>query len=137
MVGFPHDGHRDWILKWFLAGLLLLSLGCNKSYDITIAKVTIPVPNAMTKTAAEPGEISFLGFTGGKETFVGKLSTQEIVEFYQAELPRQGWKPSVNLLSGDAMLAYGKENHSLFISVIQQNSQTELTLTVAGIRKFR
>lgn len=95
------------------------------------------MPKALQKTSAEPAEVSFLGFTGGKEIFIGILSTQEIVEFYQAELPRRGWKPSLNLLGGNAMLAYAKENHSLFISVTRQDSQTELTLTVAGIRKTR
>ena len=117
----------------FLLAALVLSNGCARSYDETIAGVVIPVPKGMTRDTEKPVEISLLGFGAGQATFHGVMETEKIVEFYAKELPARGWQPNMNLRSGGAMLAYGKESKTLLIGVGQQDGKTTLTLSVGGM----
>jgi hypothetical protein len=118
-----------------LVTLLLLSSACARSYDETIAGVTVPVPKAMKRGSEKPAEMSLLGFGAGRATFQGNMDTDEIVEFYKKELPARGWQSNMNLRSGGAMLAYGREGHTLLIAIGKQESTTVLTLTVTGLTR--
>ena len=120
-------------LSYFLAALVLI--GCGGSRDETISGVTLPVPSAMKKGSEKPVEISFLGFGAGQVTFHGAMETTKLVEFYQKEMPARGWQPSMNLLSGGAMLAYSKDGKSVLIGIGKQNGETVLSLTVGGVGK--
>ena len=115
--------------------LLVLSSACARSYDETIAGVTVPVPNAMKRGSEKPAEMSLLGFGAGQATFQGNMNTDEIVEFYKKELPARGWQSNMNLRSGGAMLGYSKEGHTLLIGVGKQENTTVLTLTVTGLTR--
>ena len=115
--------------------LPLLLIACGGSRDETISGVTIPVPNAMKKGSEKPVEISILGFGAGRATFHGNLETDKLVEFYKKEMAARGWQPSMNLLSGGAMLAYSKDGKSVLIGISKQNSETVLSLTVGGVGK--
>ena len=84
-------------------------VACGGLRDETISGVTIPVPSAMKKGAEKPVEISILGFGAGQATFHGNMEIDKLVEFYKKEMPARGWQPSMNLLSGGAMLAYSKD----------------------------
>ena len=117
-----------------LAALGLLS-GCARSYDETIAGVVVPVPNGMTRGSDKPVEMSLLGFGAGQATFYGSMDTEEIVRFYNKELPGRGWQPNMNLRSGGAVLAYSKEGKTLLIGVGQQAGKTTLTLSVGGVAR--
>jgi len=120
-------------LSYFLAALVLI--GCGGSRDETISGVTLPVPSAMKKGSEKPVEISFLGFGAGQATFHGDMESNKLVEFYQKEMPARGWQPSMNLLSGGAMLAYSKDGKSVLIGIGKQNGETVLSLTVGGVGK--
>ncbi len=120
-------------VSYFLIAIMLAS--CGGSRDETISGVTVPVPSAMKKGSEKPVEISFLGFGAGQATFHGDIETNKLVEFYQKEMPARGWQPSMNLLSGGAMLAYSKDSKSLLIGISKQNSETVLSLTVGGVGK--
>ena len=120
-------------LSYFLIALMLAA--CGGSRDETISGVTIPVPSAMKKGTEKPVEISILGFGAGQATFHGNMETDKLVEFYKKEMPARGWQPSMNLLSGGAMLAYSKESKSVLIGISKQNSETVLSLTVSGVSK--
>ena len=115
--------------------LLVLSSACARSYDETIAGVTVPVPKAMKRGSEKPAEMSLLGFGAGQATFQGNMNTDEIVEFYKKELPARGWQSNMNLRSGGAMLGYSKEGHTLLIGVGKQENTTVLTLTVTGLTR--
>lgn len=120
-------------VSYFLIAIMLAS--CGGSRDETISGVTVPVPSAMKKGSEKPVEISFLGFGAGQATFHGDIETNKLVEFYQKEMPARGWQPSMNLLSGGAMLAYSKDSKSLLIGISKQNDETVLSLTVGGVGK--
>ena len=113
---------------------LLLS-ACGGSRDETISGVTIPVPSAMKKGSEKPVELSFLGFGAGQATFHGNMETDKLIEFYKKEMASRGWQPSMNLLSGGAMLAYSKDGKSVMIGIGKQNDETVLSLTVGGVGK--
>jgi hypothetical protein len=115
--------------------LALTSSGCGGSYEETISGVKVPVPNAMTKNAEKPAEVSFLGFGAGQASFHGKMETDKVVEFYKKELAARGWEPNMNLQSGGAMLAYTKEGKTLLIAVGKANDDTTLSLTLGGMGK--
>jgi hypothetical protein len=112
-----------------------LLIGCSRSQDETIAGVTVPVPISMTRNAEKPVEMSLLGFGAGQATFHGDMDTEKIVEFYKKEMPARGWQTNMNVRSGAAMLAYGKEGKTLLIGVSQQDGKTNLTLTVGGMAR--
>ena len=120
-------------LSYFLIALILTA--CGGSRDETISGVTVPVPSAMKKGSEKPVEISFLGFGAGHATFHGNMESNKLVEFYQKEMPARGWQPSMNLLSGGAMLAYSKDGKSVMIGIGKQNGETVLSLTVGGVGK--
>jgi hypothetical protein len=120
-------------LSYFLIALTLTA--CGGSRDETISGVTVPVPSAMKKGSEKPFEISFLGFGAGQATFHGNMESNKLVEFYQKEMPARGWQPSMNLLSGGAMLAYSKDGKSVMIGIGKQNGETVLSLTVGGVGK--
>ena len=120
-------------LSYFLIAIVLGA--CAGSRDETISGVIIPVPNAMKKGSEKPVELSFLGFGAGQATFHGDMETDKLVEFYKKEMPARGWQPSMNLLSGGAMLAYSKEGKSLLIGISKQSGETVLSLTVGGVGK--
>jgi hypothetical protein len=113
--------------------VLTLSSGCAGSYDETIAGVSIPVPKGMTRSTEKPVEMSLLGFGAGQATFHGNMDSEKIVEFYKKEMAARGWQSNMNLRSGGAMLAYGKEGKTLLVGVGQQEGKTSLTLTVGGM----
>jgi hypothetical protein len=119
-------------LTILLFAALALSNGCARSYDETIAGVSVPVPKAMTRSTEKPVEMSLLGFGAGQATFQGKMAADEIVEFYKKELPSRGWQTSMNVRGGSAMLAYTKEGNTLLIGVGKQSGATDLILTVGG-----
>ena len=120
-------------LGYFLLAVILTA--CAGSRDETISGVTVPVPSAMKKSSEKPVEISFLGFGAGQATFHGDMESNKLVEFYQKEMPARGWQPSMNLLSGGAMLAYSKDGKSVMIGIGKQNGETVLSLTVGGVGK--
>ena len=119
--------------RLFFLILLALPTGCSRSQDETIAGVTVPVPKSMTRNADKPVEVSLLGFGAGSATFHGDMDPEEIVEFYKKEMPARGWQTNMNVRSGGAMLAYGKEGKTLLIGVGRQDGKTHLTLTVGGM----
>jgi hypothetical protein len=118
-----------------LLAALLLCNACARSYDETIAGVTVPVPKDMKRSGEKPAEMTLLGFGAGHATFQGNMDTEKIVEFYNKELPARGWQSSMNLRSGGAMLAYSKEGKTLLIGIGRQRDMTELTLTVGGVSR--
>lgn len=120
-------------LRYFLIAVLLAA--CGGSRDETISDVTIPVPSAMKKGTEKPVEISILGFGAGQATFHGNMETDKLVEFYKKEMLERNWQPSMNLLSGGAMLAYSKEGKSVLIGISKQSNETVLSLTVSGVGK--
>lgn len=120
-------------LSYFLTAVMLAA--CGGSRDETISGVTIPVPSAMKKGTEKPVEISILGFGAGQATFHGNMETDKLVEFYKKDMPARGWQPSMNLLSGGAIIAYSKESKLVLIGISKQNSETVLSLTVSGVGK--
>jgi hypothetical protein len=117
-------------VPWLL--LCLFASGCGGSYDETIAGAAVPVPKAMTRSGDQPVEVSLLGFGAGHATFHGDMTTEELIEFYKMEMPARGWQPNMNLRSGGAMLAYGKEGKTLLVGVGKQEGKSTLTLTVSA-----
>ena len=120
-------------LNYFL--IMVTLTACGGARDETISGVTVPVPSAMKKGTEKLVEISILGFGAGQATFHGSMETDKLVEFYKKEMPARGWQPSMNLLSGGAMLAYSKEGKSLLIGISKQDKETILSLTVGGVGK--
>jgi hypothetical protein len=60
------------------------------------------------------------------------MTIEELIEFYKMEMPARGWQPNMNLRSGGAMLAYGKEGKTLLVGVGKQEGKSTLTLTVSA-----
>lgn len=118
-----------------LTATLALAGGCAGSYDETIAGVVIPVPKGMTRDTEKPVEMALLGFGAGQATFHGEMTPEKIVEFYKKEMPARGWQSNMNLRSGGAMLAYGRDGKTLLVGVGSQDGKTHLTLTVGGLAR--
>ena len=115
--------------------ILLTIAACGGSRDETISGVTIPVPSAMKKSAEKPVEISLFGLGAGRATFSGPMESEKLIEFYKKEMAARGWQPSMNLVSGGAMLAYSNEGKSVLIGIGKQNNETILSITVGSAGK--
>lgn len=126
---------KSFTLAVLLTAVGALAAGCAGSYDETVAGVVIPVPKGMTRSTEKPAEISLLGFGAGQANFQGDMEPEKIVEFYKKEMPERGWQSNVNLRSGGAMLAYGKEGKTLLIGVARRGGKTDLTLTVGTLAR--
>ena len=112
-----------------------LANGCARVKDETIAGVLVPVPAGMIRDEQKASEMSLLGFGAGQASFHGNMGSEEVVEFYRNEMAARGWQPNINLRSGGAMLAYGKEDKTLLIGIGQQQGETQLTLIVGGVTR--
>ena len=108
---------------------------CGGSYEETISGVKIPVPSAMKKSSEKPADISILGFEAGTASFQGNVEEKKVIEFYKQEMPARGWRESMHLISGGAMLAYSKEGKTVLIGIGKQGGEAILTLTVGGVGK--
>lgn len=114
---------------------LLTASSCGGARDETISGITIPVPSAMKKSTEKPVEVSLFGFGAGQASFHGKMDAEKVIDFYKQEMPARGWQPKMNLSSGGAMLAYGKDGKSVMIGISKENDETLLSLTVSGVGK--
>ncbi len=116
--------------------VLLMRAGAGAgARDETVAGVAVPVPSAMKKGEEKPVELSFFGFGAGQASFHGSMDSAKLGEFYKKELPARGWRESMNLLSGGALLAYSKEGKTLMIGIGKDDKGSVLSLTVAGVGK--
>lgn len=101
---------------------------------------TIEVPEAATAGSGLPDDIpapedaeqlsSMMGFI----TFMSASSPAEISEFYQAEMPKNGWtEVSTDEMAGMFILEYSKEGRSasLMISPDSESGKTSVLITVA------
>jgi hypothetical protein len=111
---------------------ILLVNGCSRSYEETVAGITVPIPSGMKKSQGNGVEISLPGFGGGQVSFQGKADPDKIVEFYKKEMPQRGWSPSASVLSRGGMLAYAKEGKSILVIVGKSDGTTTLAITVGG-----
>ena len=114
------------ICSRFLAGCAI------EQRDEIVAGVTIPIPGGMSKAANERLEVALPGFGGGKVAYRGNVDPDEVVTFYQREMPARGWKSNASLVTRGGMLAYTKENRSVLIIVSSADRATTLGIVVGS-----
>jgi hypothetical protein len=110
-------------------------LSCGGSYEETVGDVKIPIPRGMTKSQQKGMELSLPGFGGALAAYEGKMAPDNVVEFYRQEMPARGWEPSIGLLSRGGMLTYVKDNKTVIVTVGKTDSNTTMTITVAGAQR--
>src|SRR5574341_531153 len=115
-----------------VALLALLTPGCSRSYEETVAGVMVPIPGGMTKSQAQGVQLSLPGFGGAQASFQGNLEPEKIVEFYKKEMPNRGWQPNIGVTSKGGMLTYTKENQTVVVVVSQADRGSNLSITVGG-----
>jgi len=118
-------------MAWILLLLGIFLTGCSiPPRDEVVAGVTIPIPGGMSRTADQRVEISLAGFGGGHVAYRGSAEPEEIVTFYQTEMPARGWKPNASLVTQGGLLAYSKDNKSVLIMVSKSSYDTTLAIIV-------
>jgi hypothetical protein len=74
----------------------------------------------------ESGEIKI-----GKLVFKGNASIDEVVNYYKATLPEEGWKPiSISIFGKEANMTYTTSNRVLQVYVVKGFSETLLVIQV-------
>jgi hypothetical protein len=86
----------------------------------------------MSRAADQRAEVTLPGFGGGQAAFGGRVTPDEILAFYQRELPARGWRPNASLVTKGGVLAYSRENKSVLIMVGEKGSDTILTIIAGG-----
>jgi hypothetical protein len=124
-----------------LLQVALIALFCSLSLagcaieqrDEVVAGVTIPIPGGMSRATDDRVEVALPGFGGGKVTYRGNVDPEEIVAFYQREMPARGWRSNASLVTRGGMLAYTKENRSVLIIVSSADRDTTLGIVVGSL----
>lgn len=116
-----------------LSCLIIISQSCGfRQRDEIIAGVSVPIPRGMSTAADQRAEVTLPGFGGGQAAYRGRVAPEEIIAFYQRELPARGWRPNASLVTKGGALAYSKENKSVLIMVAKHDGDTILTVIVGG-----
>lgn len=115
------------ICSRFLAGCAI------EQRDEIVAGVAIPIPGGMSKAANERLEVIVPGFGGAKVAYRGNVDPDEVLAFYQKELPARGWKSNASLVTRGGVLAYTKDNKNLLITVSPSGGATTLGIVVGSI----
>lgn len=112
----------------------LFLTGCAiEQRDEVVAGVTIPIPGGMSKSTEQRLELTLPGFEGGQVTYRGRVDPNEIVTFYQKELPARGWKPNASLVTRGGILAYTKDNRSVLVMTGTSDGYTTLSVMVGAM----
>lgn len=120
-----------------LAALIcsLFFTGCSIGQrDEVIAGVTVPIPGGMSRTTDQRMELTLPGFGGGQVVYKGRPDPDEIITFYQTEMPLRGWRPNASLVTRGGLLAYTKDGTTVLIAVSQNGGDTTLGVTVGGMK---
>ena len=122
------------LLVFFLPLFSLALSGCAMGpRDEIIAGVAIPIPGGMSQAQDQRIELTIPGFGAGQAAYRGSVSPDEIVDFYQREMPARGWRSNASLVTQGGLLAYSKDSRSVLILVGRSESSTTLAVTVGSL----
>lgn len=138
MGGFSHNSIcASTLAREFLQLLLLLILlapsfvpSAAAQTNEVIAGVSIPIPPGMNRTTDQRIEMTVPGFKGGQEAYQGGVDPNEVITFYQKQMPLDGWNPYASLVTGGGLLVYTRRNQSVLIMVEESNGETTLAIMV-------
>ncbi len=138
MGGFSHKSIRASTsvreaLCLFPVLLLLVSLIVPHAAAQTnevIAGVSIPIPPGMNRTTDQRFEMTVPGFKGGQRAYRGDVDLNEVITFYQKQMPLDGWNPYASLVAGSGLLVYTRNNQSVLIMVEENNGKTTLAIMI-------
>jgi hypothetical protein len=109
--------YRSRGLSRILVVCLLLGCAANQAHDEVIGEAVIPVPGGMERVEGGRVELALPGFGGGRAVFQGRVRPEEVVRFYQTEMPGRGWKENASIVGQGGALAFYKEGRSAVITV--------------------
>lgn len=112
----------------FLAGVLVACAG--RSREEEIAGVRIPIPRGMSRSGEAEARIALGGVGGSQVLFRGNVEPDDVVAFYQKEMPARGWRESASILARGGALAFAKEKQSVVITVGKTGGETTLGILV-------
>jgi hypothetical protein len=98
-----------------------------------IAGIAVPIPAGMYRSTEKRVELTLPGVEGGEVSFAGRVDPQDIVRFYQREMPARGWAPKASLVSEGGALAYTRDNRSVLIRIGRSNGQTVVSILAGGL----
>jgi hypothetical protein len=110
----------------------IISSGCSRSHEETIAGVPVPIPAGMTKTPQQGIAVALPGFGGAQANYEGSVEAEKVVDFYKKELPGRGWQSAAGIVGKGGMLSYTKEGKTLVVMIGSQDGKTSLALMVGG-----
>lgn len=120
-----------------LSSLLLLAFligGCGDyQEEKSIGGVLVPIPQGMSESPEHILQFAFPGFEAGRAVYQGSIDPNEMVKFYQDQMPTRGWKPNAALVARSGVLAYTKGNRGVLITIIPTENATSLTIVVGTI----
>jgi hypothetical protein len=118
---------------WPLTVLALLLFACTVGQrDEIIAGIAVPIPRGMERVIEERVELLLPGLGAGRVGYRGNVAPQEVVAFYQKEMPGRGWSPNASLVTQGGFLVYSKGNQDLFIIVTHGGSGETLLGVAVG-----
>jgi hypothetical protein len=119
---------RAWLC--FLCLLVLANVGCQRR-DEEIAGVSIPIPEKMTKVP-DKGFVPLKGFEDGQVVYQGKVTRDEIFNFYQEVLAAKGWQPNTYFAAEKDRIAYTKGNRVLLVTYSPNPDGTTVLVLMVG-----
>ena len=111
---------------------VVISSGCSRSREETIAGVSVPIPRGMTKSPQQGIALALPGFGGAQANYEGSVEPEKLVAFYKKEMPERGWQSAAGILGKGGMLSYTKEDKMLVVMIGTQDGKTGLTVMVGG-----
>ena len=116
---------------WVL--LLVMPLGsvlAKSPSSEMVAGSPIPIPAEMKKSTDRGMELMVPGFRGAQVVYKGKVTPQEVIRFYQENMPLKGWHPYASLVTGGGLLVFTKSHESVLIMVSESSGSTTLAILV-------
>lgn len=110
----------------------IISSGCSRSHEETIAGVSVPIPRGMTKSPQQGIQLALPGFSGAQASYEGSVEPEKLVAFYKKEMPERGWQSAAGILGKGGMLSYTKEDKMLVVMIGTQDGKTGLTVMIGG-----
>ena len=116
---------------WLLCLLVLVNVGCQRRQNADIAGVNIPIPDKMTKLP-DKGFVPVRGFEDGQVVYQGKVTRDEVFNFYQEVLAAKSWQPNTYFAAEKDRIAYMKGNRVLLVTYSPNPDGTTVLVLMVG-----
>src|SRR4249919_495041 len=122
------------VLLWMPFIVLLITTGCQKRNEV-IAGVEVPIPEKMTKNPDKVFD-PIPGFQDGQVSYQGKVTPQEIFNFYQEVMAAKGWQPTARFAGNEQdSIGYTKGNRLVLVKYNENPDGTTVLTIMVGTQE--